>query len=507
MKYLNLLFPTSKEIELAKSARTQSNKYINNIIVDNLTAPEYLSMLLQLSPFLEERFSANISFYNADLINGTRFDKLKRKFHWSMRLLKYAGLHEVKFSNFISRRQVSEAKELIGLEFDRIQQKDDVLSIKFQGILIGDLIYDSYLRKNNVPTIDLNDKKLKKIISDAILFCYQIKNYLKEQQPVAVVLSHAVYVQYGILARFACSENIPVIMFDNWTVGPVVKLSKNHYLQTANHSEYRKDFINNGFGAKERSVSKLMLEKRLEGEIDDGLAYMRESAFKRVNNENNELIKLKQEKNIVVIMGHCFFDSPHIYLNSVFPDFYEWLKHTIQVIESCDLDQTFYIKPHPNGLPGNIAIIKQLISRSKKVKILDPTISNADLLECHLSAVITVYGTAIHEFSYKNVPVIACGDNPHSNYEFYFLAKTIAEYDDFLKNISVLEVTKDKNSILEFFYMHYLASKRHNRMESNDIWKLNALGKLSRNDIFETRLADNPPLSNYKIISDFLNEF
>ena len=43
----------------------------------------------------------------------------------------------------------------------KIKNKSDILKIKFEGILIGDLIYDGYLKKHETYTIEINSKEFK----------------------------------------------------------------------------------------------------------------------------------------------------------------------------------------------------------------------------------------------------------------------------------------------------------------------------------------------------------
>ena len=57
-------------------------------------------------------------------------------------------------------------------KFDKIKKqliyRDKILSININNILIGDLIYDTYLAKKKIPTIDLNSSDFYKFLLDAI---------------------------------------------------------------------------------------------------------------------------------------------------------------------------------------------------------------------------------------------------------------------------------------------------------------------------------------------------
>ena len=49
------------------------------------------------------------------------------------------------------------------LIFNNIKSKNDVLKIKLNNILIGDLIYDDYLRSLDKVTVDFKSDEFKKI--------------------------------------------------------------------------------------------------------------------------------------------------------------------------------------------------------------------------------------------------------------------------------------------------------------------------------------------------------
>jgi hypothetical protein len=66
---------------------------------------------------------------------------------------------------------------------------------KINNILVGDLMYDTYLKKNYdiIPTIDLSDKNFKKFIKDFIILFLIWENYFNKNKVKAVITSHTVY--------------------------------------------------------------------------------------------------------------------------------------------------------------------------------------------------------------------------------------------------------------------------------------------------------------------------
>ena len=89
----------------------------------------------------------------------------------------------------------------------KFSSKKELLNYKIEGILVGDLIYDTYLRTFEQPTVDLEDDRLKTILLNAHDIFYTVKEYLENHNVQKIIISHAVYIQYGILGRVALEKN------------------------------------------------------------------------------------------------------------------------------------------------------------------------------------------------------------------------------------------------------------------------------------------------------------
>ena len=78
-------------------------------------------------------------------------------------------------------------------------------NFKIDGILYGDLIYDSYLREKFKYTINLNDKDFIKFFYKSIDYYFYCKGLFERYDIKAVILSHTVYIP-AILGRIALSS-------------------------------------------------------------------------------------------------------------------------------------------------------------------------------------------------------------------------------------------------------------------------------------------------------------
>ena len=122
--------------------------------------------------------------------------------------------------------------------YKKIKNKNDIEKIKIEKILFGDLIYDTFLRKYSVPTIDFKEKKFRIFLLDFIKLTYYWLNYFKENNVKAVVGSHYCYT-YGITLRISTTKNIESYTVDT---DAVTKLDKKYNNQWIQHHNYRSIF-------------------------------------------------------------------------------------------------------------------------------------------------------------------------------------------------------------------------------------------------------------------------
>ena len=90
--------------------------------------------------------------------------------------------------------------------FKKINSKSDLIKLRYKDIVIGDLVYDTYLRFNRVATVDINDKKLKLIIRNAINIYESCNLFLKENNINIYFSKQASYIHYGIMLELCLKK-------------------------------------------------------------------------------------------------------------------------------------------------------------------------------------------------------------------------------------------------------------------------------------------------------------
>jgi hypothetical protein len=337
----------------------------------------------------------------------------------------------------------------------RFTTKEQILDIKFQNIRIGELIYDTYLRFRSQYTMDVSDPSLNDIVGYSKKMVEMWSNELDKYSIKTLLLPYTSYIHWGIPAYVSLEKNIEVLSYGSISY-VLSSITKKHPYHSKNFHRYRNLFSQVENPNPKRKLAEDTLNQRLAGVIDVGTHYMKRSAFDSTVKQEF----LSGTRSWCVVFLHCFFDSPHIYGESLFPDFYEWLIHIL--LQAKELPhQDYYFKEHPNALPENKKIVQEIkdrFSEYSNIIFLSEDISNKQIIEQKPSAIFTVYGTVAHEFASLGIPVIVAGENPQSDYGFIHKPESIKEFDHYIRNFPTIGLPEsyNKEEIYEFFYMHYL---------------------------------------------------
>lgn len=337
-----------------------------------------------------------------------------------------------------------------------VSSKEAILQIKYKNIPVGELIYDTYLRFRSKSGVDIKDECLTDIILYSEKMIDRWQEGLDKYKIRRMVLPYVAYHHWGIPAYTCLHKGIEVVTFGavNYVFS---KPTLSHPYHSKNFHTYPHKFSLVSNKAEKIYLAKDVLQKRLSGVVDVGTAYMKQSAFSDMNDAN---FSPSENSNWCVVFLHCFFDSPHIYGKSLFPDFHEWVIHILQHATK-NTGTYYYIKEHPNALPENRLVvdsIKERYSQNQNIIFLPGYISNKQIAAKKPKAIFTVYGTVAHEFAALKIPVVVAGKNPQSMYGFIYKPETITDFDKYLDSIGLFGLPEEyrENDIYEFFYMHYL---------------------------------------------------
>lgn len=332
-----------------------------------------------------------------------------------------------------------------------VQSQSDGLSLVVEGIEVGDLVVDSYLRFKPAPFFDVGDPFVRRLIWQALRDVRLGQAYFRSARPMLYLTSYSTYIEHGVAVRVALQAGVQVWSFGN--LGQFGKrLSLKDPYHTADFSHYRSSFEALEGQGQRLDDARERLEFRLSGGVDAATSYMRQSAYGQSVDDLPEGLD-----GAVIIFLHDFYDSPHVYPEMVFHDFWRWICFTIEVLQKNGIN--FFLKPHPNQIALSDDALGRLRQRYPDLKWLPTGVSNVQLAQAGIACGVTVYGTVAHELAYLGVPSIGCARHPHHTFDFCRTARTRDEYEGMLKTYALMPVPKEEmqRQALAFYYMHNLS--------------------------------------------------
>ena len=373
-------------------------------------------------------------------------------------------------------RFTKKAAALTGEIFPKLRTKWDVMRIQFDGITVGDVIYDTYLRQLVEATVKIDDPRLRKLIFGAAKIFCAAQEYFATRKVVAVLTWRTVYLKCGIITRLALVKSIPAYLLPYNRSFYLLSLDRTLSTGMCNPTKrfpyyrYRELFekLSPAEQTEGRAKARAHLAKRLSGELDEVLEGR--SAY---NAPTAERILAPTDKPKILILLHDFCDSVHSFRQMLFPDFYEWAKYTFARASETEFE--WYAKPHPNSLTSesknvlNKETIAALSAAYPRIRILDAGVSNLQLVQEGIAAAFTVHGTAGHEFAAMGVPVVNAGDNLHVAFDFNLNPASEEEYARCIERAGRLEHRVDQAQVEAFYYMHYFYFRENNCAEVNPI--------------------------------------
>ena len=379
---------------------------------------------------------------------------------------------KINYFDLIKRKAEKKFIKLI----KNLKSKKDVENLIIDKIWIGDLFYDSYLKKFSCPSIDINSKNFKNYLKEFLYLFFFWQEYFKKNSVHAVLSSHGVY-SFAIPLRILANKNKLAFVANEQKIYRYKKknisIKKNN---TGNFDEsryFKKIFSNFTISNKIRALKE---GKEIAKKISikrDKLFYLNNEKIMKSEKIDNKLLKKRNLR--VLISSHAFTDSPHAYGNSLFPDFTEWLNFLSKIINKSNYE--WFIKPHPNNDEISKKSVNDFLYKNKKVKLLNVNYNINHISKLKIDVVLTLFGVVAREYPLRNIQVInACKSNPHSFFNFSHTCKNINEYYKLLLNLKEFKSKINLNDLYLYHYMNNIYFNRNYLFENFDKNVSNAKG-------------------------------
>ena len=361
-----------------------------------------------------------------------------------------------------------------------IKTKKDLLRLKIGKVLVGDLIYDTFLRENFVATIsdeELSGPRILQHIEDSVVLHEWAKKTAKEQKIRGLIQDHqGFYIYHGILGRHLANLGIPVFNYADRDSAGLGKVIWSKEQSGSSHNAYwLYPAALKKLPTKEKESGLRMAEqsmkRRLKGALDDKI--LPDISAYGEGRVADLAPYQKDKRPVVLVFMHEFNDAVHCYRSCVFSDFWEWINFLCQEASKTDLCWIF--KPHPaTNLLGrdrmkilSQACVEKLRQSYPRLNFISEKISNTALLQLRPVSAFTMYGTVAPEMAWSGVPVVTCGDHPHIGFGFNHHAKTAQQLRALIQRADRLRMRISKKEISEYLFMHYFFQQRHGLFVAN----------------------------------------
>lgn len=364
-------------------------------------------------------------------------------------------------TNFFPYQSLFEKKVL------KVKDKKKFIKLKYKNILIGELMYDFYLRYFKKYNLNFNDHYEIQKTSNYVECFYKNLSHLlsdiKKKNIDRFVPWQACYIQCGLPIRFFIKNNIN-------TIGKAQEIFSKIYSKKDYYPTYRFESLKKSFQKVKNKKQKIkeaykFLEDRYNGLINPEINYLSHSPF------NKNYTNLEQKIEVIIFLPD-FVDSPHSFGgNFVFPDYYDWITKTIDFFENIKVINVA-IKPHPNSRYASRIFEEILENKYKQFYWIKRSISNHAIFKKKPIIGISPRGSVLFDLAYHGITPIAFGRNPCMAYPFVYTAKTEKQYFDLIKKglMHKLKLPINyKNLIAECYYMNFINKTEYYETTSSKI--------------------------------------
>lgn len=420
----------------------------NNALCDSHIVYSYLSNILS------QKYNSKIYSYNPNFFNNTF-----RKLIFYIKIFILFSYRYIYFSFGVEKNIIPKHnnKNEIEKKFNEVKNKlksnKDIYDINLKDVNVGDLVYDGFLRKYDLPTINIHSKIFEEYLKNFIDLFYFWLDFFSNHKISSVIVSHTVY-EFGIVLRLAIKNKIKAYSAGSFFIFSHDEKNNSIFDMPYFSEEFQK--LDERTRIKSILQGKKFIDRKFAGEktIENKVTALPGESPLKTKNFTDKVLRINK-KNKILIAAHHFSDSPNAFGRNIFNDFYDWVDFLGKKSSNSEYD--WYIKFHPLEYDANKDTVKFFLKKYPTLKLIDKNITHSQLISEKINVILTIYGTIGLEYAYFNIPVINAGSkNPHCSYNFNYHAKNIDDYNYAIDNFEKIKLNYDKKYIYEYFYMRYL---------------------------------------------------
>ncbi len=424
-----------------------------------------------------------------DFISPKVKKDLKVSYSHVRRLYQLTGLNATYLSEYLDNIEFPNSDNL---------SPDEIVSLEFDGIVLGDLVTASTIRYfySNGPEWEnpVFLKKARDFAYSALLLTRIFILLLKKEQPDKLVFSHGIYVSWGTLFRVARHLGIPVDIYGSSYRKDTLRFYHNAPNAPFPEGEWKK-FENKDLSSEELEIVDEYIKSR-STQSEDSV-----SLFSEHDNFPEELQSFlenaaESSAKLFGLFSNISWDA-YMFRNSntSFENMVEWVNDNIKYF-SKRKDAFVIIKAHPSedyfDVPEKYRL-KNCISKDLPDNILflnEKANVKPEILYKYLDIGLIYTSTVSLEMALKKIPVISAGSGGHySNKGFTLDPENKTEYFDFIEKLNSGELTynPDTDMAKKYLYFRFFREALKNNLLRVEKYNIKEYYFTSANDLLPGR--------------------
>ncbi len=314
-----------------------------------------------------------------------------------------------------------------------------LLDLTCDGLPIGDLVYDTYLRARKCPTITACDKELLLELSLGLNTVRCMRDILGRYPRIeAAVVGHICYVLFGTLCRVADERGADI----HFVAKMKFAVSVQRYSAVPKAERFpirisREQVDAVWHGDRDRAVRRghALIENRMTG------TNSRQSGMMGGFDPGKPVVSVpalfgrpdvsRRDRPVLCIMASSLADAPHTNVRNIYDDQLVWLEETLKIARDFP-GFDWVIKLHPyTGMYVDRRHIEALVTRytegTPNMRLMPETVNTRSLIDA-IDGLITPWGTSGLEFATLGIPVITTGNTYYSELGFTIDVRSPEEY-------------------------------------------------------------------------------
>lgn len=344
-----------------------------------------------------------------------------------------------KISRWIGSKRDRTISEIARLSGHRLRQA--VLDLRINDVPVGDLIYDTYLRKTGAASIESADTKLLEEIFSAYSRMAQYAKIMGRQEHIACVTSHQVYIDMGGLLRTTVKQGkigiakvleVPAIVRKYRTVDDCYEYPWPEPIDL--------EFVREHLGSElsRRADDFFPPHQQRAEEISYFQISYGSQMLRPTEDELRARLGISPGKAVIGIIVPTFDDAPHGIPDLLYQDYGCWLEDTLRICAGVTHVE-FLIRNHPYAVAAGLTkefdrIVGPYIERYPHLKIC-PTEIATEVLFPLFKTVVTAASTAALEFASIGKRPVICGRTFYADLGFVERPRSVAAYQEVLKKV------------------------------------------------------------------------